>query len=299
MVSKSVDTLVPDIYELVTKRTYEGTGEWMGERMGGHIVDMVKQPKERGPAPDLALHASKIGKNCIRQMWYSQWHPALAEPLLPHTLIKFTYGDVVEEMALDLARAAGHKVVLEQQRVEFEAHGFTVSGRIDAVIDGAIVDVKSTSPYSFNDWSGKELTAENDSFGYRWQLHTYARGLKDNPEVTDTQRGYLLLMDKQNGHMGLSWVEYNWPAYDLRLKIITEPLKNPTVTPVRNFKPTEKDKMGNDKLPLECSYCDYKRECWKEHDVKAVLRSGRVTWLVAPTEKGKVKLRPGELELGK
>jgi hypothetical protein len=294
---KNVDTLVPDIYELVTKSNYAGAGEWMGEKMGGHLRDMVLAKAPRVASEELSLHASKIGKNCIRQMWYSQWMPTVAEPLQPHTLIKFTYGDVVEEMALDLARAAGHRVILEQQRVEFEAHGFRVSGRIDAVIDGAIVDVKSTSPYSFNDWNGKELTAENDSFGYRWQLHTYARGLSENPEVTDKARGYLLLMDKQNGHMGLSWVEYNWPAYHLRLKLITDGIRNKDVLPMRNFKPTEKDKLGNDKLPLECSYCDYKRECWKEHDLKGVLRSGKVTWLASPIPNGKVKLRPGELEL--
>lgn len=296
---KSVDTLVPDIYDMVTRRSYEGSGEWMGEKVGGHLVDLVKQGKERKEPPPLALHASKIGKNCLRQMWYSQWSPGLAEPLLPHTLVKFTYGDIVEEMALDLARAAGHKVEMEQQRVEFQHNGFTISGRIDAIIDGAVVDVKSTSPYSFNDWNNKELTAENDSFGYRWQLHTYARGLGDDAPVTYKARGYLFLMDKQNGHMGISWVQYNWPAFDLRLNLITETLKNPTVTPVRNFQPTEKDKLGNDKLPLECSYCDYKRECWKERDVKAVLRSGRVTWLTAVKDGGKVKLRPGELELGK
>lgn len=297
---KKVDTLVEDIYAMVQAQTYAGDGKWLGENMGGHVLDMIQARKEKKEVNPLVLHASKIGKNCLRQMWYGQWTPAIAEPLQPHTLIKFTYGDLVEEFALDLAVAAGHDVKLQQKRIEFPiSDGFTLSGRIDAVIDGALVDVKSTSPYSFNDWNGKELTADNDSFGYRWQLHTYARGLTDDPLVTDKERGYLLLLDKQNGHIGMSWVNYNWSAFDMRLKLITSQIKDSHTVPVRGFKPTEKDKLGNDKLPIECGYCDYKRECWRNHDPKAVLRSGKVTWLVAPSEGGKVRLRPGELELGK
>lgn len=297
---KKLDTIVEDIYELVLNPSDKLNPNAFGQGMGKHVADMVVAKAGEARVHDpYALHASKIGKNCIRQMWYGQWTPKLAEPLLPHTLVKFTYGDVVEELALDLAIAAGHTVELAQQRIEFPIAGskYKLSGRIDAIIDGCIVDVKSCSPYSFNDWAGKELTADNDSFGYRWQLHTYARGLEGNDLVVEKDKGYLLLMDKQNGHIGLSWVNFNHKAFELRLKIITDMLGDGTSVPPRNFKPSEKDKLGNEKLPIECSYCDFKRECWKEHDVKGVLRSGRVTWLVSPAEGGKVKLKTGEVVL--
>jgi hypothetical protein len=293
---KNIDTLIPDVYQLVQTGKGAVGVPVASNRYDKHVADMVAEKVTR-PAPERALHASKIGKNCLRQMWYAQWHQGYAEPLLPHTLIKFTYGDLVEELALDLVRCAGHEVRLEQSRVEFPTHnGFTVSGRIDAVIDGFIVDVKSTSPYSFNGWSGKALTADNDSFGYRWQLHTYARGLKDEAGV-NMDRGYLLLLDKQNGHLGLSWVDFDMVAYDKRLEIITNMINDPKSAPPRNFGPEERDRLGNEKLPTECGYCDYKRECWKERDVKGVVRGGKVVWLVATHDGMKVKLKPGELEL--
>lgn len=293
---KNIDTLIEDIHAAVKDGGF-GLAPIGGDgRYSNHVLDLVSEKVTR-PAPERALHASKIGKNCLRQMWYAQWHQSLAEPLLPHTLIKFTYGDLVEEFALDLVRAAGHDVKYEQMRVEFPTHnGFTVSGRIDAVIDGCIVDVKSTSPYSYANWAGKQLTADNDSFGYRWQLHTYARGLGDVAGL-NKERGYLLLMDKQNGHMGLSWVDFDMVAYDKRLEIITNMINDPKSAPPRNFGPDERDRLGNEKLPTECGYCDYKRECWKERDVKGVVRGGKVVWLVATHDGSKVKLKPGELEL--
>lgn len=297
---KTIDSLIPDIHQAITERKGDliaFSAATLGADYRSHVADLITpSTKERVHNPK-ALHASKIGKNCLRQMWYAQFMPDKAEPYLPHTLIKFTFGDLVEEFALDLVSAAGHTVTRRQERIEFPIDaGFTVSGRIDAVIDGFIVDVKSTSPYSYSDWAGKPLTAENDSFGYRWQLHTYGKGLPDN-EGINKDRGYLLLMDKQNGHIGLSWVDFDWQAYDLRLKIIAKLLSDEKNPPQRMFHPEEKDKLSNLKLTVECSYCDYRLECWKEHDVTGVLRSGRVVWLVAKNEGEKVRLKPGELKL--
>lgn len=298
---------MPDINDLLTDiqgvilKTKEPNGSILVpvNRYSSHVADLL-EPAEPREAKPWALHASKIGKNCLRQMWYAQWAPHFAEPLQYNTLVKFTYGDLVEEFALDLVRAAGHELKHEQSRVEFPApNGFTVSGRLDAVIDGHVVDVKSTSPYSYNDWAGKPLTADNDSFGYRWQLHTYGKAALEGQIDANTTRGYLLLVDKQNGHIGLSWVDYDWKAFDFRLKIITEAIGNDSVAPHRGFDPFEKDKLGNLKLVTECSYCDYKRECWKERDIKGVVRAGKVVWLVASNKPGeKVRLKPGELELG-
>lgn len=296
---KSIDDLIPDIHRAIVERKGDMvsfSAATLGADYRGHVADLITPSEKVREHNPKALHASKIGKNCLRQMWYAQYMPGVAEPYQPHTLIKFTFGDLVEEFALDLVAAAGHDVARRQERVEFTIdNGFTVSGRIDAVIDGFIVDVKSTSPYSYNDWAGKALTADNDSFGYRWQLHTYGKGLPDG--AVNKDRGYLLLMDKQNGHIGLSWVDFDWAAYDTRLKIIAKLLSDEKNPPPRMFHPEERDKLGNDKLPLECSYCDYRLECWKEQDVTGVLRSGKVVWLVSRNVGDKVKLKPGELKL--
>ena len=290
---KQIDSLIEDIHNSVTGPGFEPVVD-LTDKYSRHVNDLLA-PKLLREGKPKALHASKLGKNCLRQMWYAQWTPQESEPLLAHTLIKFTYGDLVEEFALDLVRGAGHKVEYEQQRVDFPTyHGFTVSGRLDAVIDGVVVDVKSCSPYSYKDWANQPLTADNDSFGYRWQLHTYGKAAMNGQIKANTDRGYLLLMDKQNGHIGLSWVDYDWKAFDFRLKIITTAINDPTILPPRNFDAVEKDKLGNRKLCTECGYCDFKRTCWKADDIKGVVRAGKVVWLVAPTTGTTVKLKPGE-----
>lgn len=296
--AKKIETLVADINDTVAARAASSSYIVESNRYNRHVDDMFRPSDPTRVHNSKALHASKLGKNCLRQMWYGQWLPGTAEPLQSHTLIKFTYGDLVEEFALDLVKAAGHSVEQEQFRIEFPVDlGFTVSGRIDAVIDGHVVDVKSTSPYSFKDWANRPLTGDNDSFGYRWQLHAYGRAAQMGQIDANTDRGYLLLMDKQNGHVALSWVDYDWKAFDFRLKLITQAVENKDVIPTRGFGASERDKLGNYKLPVECGYCDFKRECWRDHDPKAVLRSGKVTWLVSEKSGGKTKLKTGELEL--
>ena len=295
-----ITDLLTDI-EGVVNKTKAPNGEILvpANRYSRHVADLLSTPAAREHKP-MSLYASKIGKNCLLQMWYGQWYPEKAEPLRYNTLVKFTYGDLVEEFALDLVRAANHELKHEQTRIEFPTHnGFTVSGRLDAVIDGYVVDVKSTSPYSYNDWVGRPLTAANDTFGYRWQLHTYGRAAQLGQIDANTERGYLLLVDKQNGHVGLSWVDYDWDSFDFRLKIATEAIGNDPSKqrPHRGFDAVDNDKLGNKKLCTECSYCDYKRACWEKHDIKGVVRAGKVVWLVAPTAGTKVRLKPGELEL--
>ena len=60
-------------------------------------------------------------------------------------LIAFLFGDIVEEVVLFLARAAGHEVTDEQKEIEING----VRGHIDGRVDGLPVDVKSASSYSY------------------------------------------------------------------------------------------------------------------------------------------------------
>ena len=81
----------------------------------------------------------------------SQHHrPDLAETISPSTRVKFLYGDILESLVLQLARDAGHEVSDEQKSVEWkhDSSGYSVRGRIDAVIDGVVVDVKSVTKMS-------------------------------------------------------------------------------------------------------------------------------------------------------
>src|SRR5690606_19057418 len=128
---------------------------------------------------EAVLRVSNLGTPCDRRLWFSINHPELAEPLEPHTRLKFLLGDVWEAVLLFLAKIAGHRV--EGQQDEISLHG--VLGHRDAVIDGTIVDVKSASSFSFDKFEN-HLKPEDDSFGYLTQINSYLEAAQDDPIVT-------------------------------------------------------------------------------------------------------------------
>jgi hypothetical protein len=269
--TKTIDTLVDDIHQLF-KDALEGKSASIdlevlsrfGVNVANHIVDdLTARTKKRTPH---TLYASEVGKPCVRQVWYGVHKPELGEKLLPNAQIKFLYGDCVEELVLFLAEQAGHKVELRQQPVKYEvAHGVQLSGRIDALIDGVLVDVKSCSPYGFKKFQ-EGLNDSNDSFGYRAQLASY------NLHVMAKRAGFLAI-DKQNGKLG--WFEMtDFSRDDVIEKLLstTTALKR-SAPPDRHFSLEPEGKSGNEKLCMECSYCPYKFECWKDANGGAGLKA--------------------------
>ena len=83
------------------------------------------------------LRMSQIGKP-DRQVWY-QSRDITKEKLPAWAKIKFTYGHILEELLLLLAKTAGHEVKNEQKELEIEG----VMGHQDCEIDGVVVDCKS------------------------------------------------------------------------------------------------------------------------------------------------------------
>lgn len=269
--SKTIDELVPDIYQ-VLRNSLEGKGvkltiEQQAE-LGAAIAGKVRRALDRGLTMRLpkTLRMSEIGKPCLRQLWYTVYYPEKGEKLLPHTQFKFLYGDILEELVLFLAKVAGHKVEGEQEQLEFMHNGWRIVGHRDAIIDDVLVDVKSASSYSFKKFE-EGLDDGNDAFGYRMQLQCYnANGPSRNMAW--------IPVDKQNGTIGLS--KHRRPNYvnvPDRLDAITAALDNPVVEPARTFDLVPEGKSGNMKLGVECSYCSFKQECWKASNAGYGLRA--------------------------
>lgn len=97
---------------------------------------------------------------------------------------------------LTLAKAAGHDVQGEQDEITLDG----ITGHRDAVIDGCIVDVKSSTGLGFEKFKNGAL-GQNDLFGYLDQLDGYVVGSYDDPLVTTKDRGYILAVDKELGHI--------------------------------------------------------------------------------------------------
>jgi len=204
------------------------------------------------------LRMSNIGKK-DRQLWYS-YNGYKGEELMPHTRIKFLYGHLIEEMVLALTKLAGHDVTHEQKQVEVQG----IKGSMDCKIDGVLTDVKSASPYGFKKFKDGSLI-NDDPFGYVDQIKGYAHA----ENTTDV--GWLV-MDKTNGHLTYLkydmadesqwyWTKLNFFSIVDRIKAIKNIVKL-SKPPKRCYEPIPDGKSGNMKLPVGCSYCAYKYDCW-------------------------------------
>lgn len=194
---------------------------------------------------------SNIGKGA-RQLWYDKRH-GRDEDLPAHTLIKFMYGDIIEQLILFLVKQSGHKVTEEQAEVVLNG----IKGHIDADIDGVTVDVKSASTHAFKKFKDGSLV-ENDPFGYIEQISGYAKA-----RGTD---GAFLAVDKQNGHIAyLPFTKEELDVFDVekRIDYIKEAVDQ-VEPPERCHSDEEYGKSGNRSLGINCSYCSHKSRCWAD-----------------------------------
>lgn len=233
--------------------------EELGSRVADHLASsLADSSSEREPNK---LWATDVGNSCSRQLWYKLHLPHEGENLQGHTLFKFLYGDLIEELVVFMLREAGHEVKDEQRRVKLElASGWVVSGKQDLVLDGTMCDVKSTSSYGFKRYKDG-LTEENDSFGYLWQLSYYAHFTPSVLKQKDT--GILLFVDKQNGHIAPVEVPlYTEEEVYGRIVQHIDAIDNPAPPPRLTNATKPYGKSGNECLDTKCSYCPFKSICW-------------------------------------
>jgi hypothetical protein len=253
----TIDTLVKDMEEVL--HGLRGWDYLIGQNMGTNIAVMARDRFKDPQEPRGYLSMSSLGSPCSRKTWYKINKTDLAIPLRANALLKFFYGDMIEELALSIVQQAGHTVTGQQDRME--AHG--IKGSRDCVIDGMTVDVKSASPFSFKKFQEGNLR-EQDPFGYISQLSSYVYAAKDDPLVTDKTRGAFLVIDKVNGHICLDIHDFK---EDLKTKeeeiAKVKDMVKKKVPPPRAFEDVPQSKTSpNMKLGMECSYCEFKKVCW-------------------------------------
>lgn len=260
----SIDTLVTDIYRLLEEGTDQDTYEAcqvFGQRLASLMYERLKPKEEKR-----TLRMSNIGKP-DRMLWYECNPYVKKEELNGPTYLKFLYGDIIEEVILLLAEVSGHDVKDRQRQVDVNG----IIGHIDAVIDGVLVDVKSTSPHSFKKF--KDGTLKNDDpFAYVPQLSGYLSGTN----ITD---GAYVAVDKQNGYITvMSLEETDKVDIHQRIDHIKEVVEKKEPPP-RCFSPEPMGKSGNLKLPAGCSYCPFKLECWKDVGLRKFIYSTGPVWM--------------------
>ena len=127
---------------------------------------------------------------------------------------------------------------------------------MDCIIDGVVVDIKTTSGFSFSKFKDGTL-AEQDTFGYMSQLAGYE-------EAEGTKDGGFLAINKETGELALFKPStFDKPNIKEKIKKLKSYMKKKT-PPEFCYTPVPDGVSGNMKLPRECEWCRHKFECHKD-----------------------------------
>ena len=267
---KQIDTLVEDIYSLLdngTKNPDRGSLYGMAAAMMEAVRRQLWSPtSERKPT----LRMSNIGKPCTRSLWYDMNGDEQAENFSPQTRLKFLMGDLVEALILFLAKEAGHDVTDQQKEVQIDG----IKGHLDAVIDGQLVDVKSTSSYGMRKFKDGTLPSD-DPFGYIDQMSGYGNALgKDS--------GTFLAFDKSSGEL-TTYTQTELSDTSQRIGLVQQAMER-VDPPDRPFEPVLDKSARRKKLGVNCSYCSHKTTCWADVGLDLKFRSGRPVFFLAKSK---------------
>jgi len=168
-------------------------------------------------------------------------------------------GDIVEAVFKGLLRAAGAEFEDNDVVTLKLPNGQEIKGEYDMVMNGKIDDVKSASPWSYqNKFASFDALAQGDSFGYIAQLVGYAT-------AADKDVGGWWVVNKGNGefkYVDASDVDKDKVLQDIQALVDyidnDEPFE-------RCFEPVPetyyKKPSGNLVLPSACKFCSFKHKC--------------------------------------
>jgi len=249
-----ISTLVKDIQYLVGNKDGWFTPEVAKTYAEEVTVRLSRSFGARTDVPRLRL--SQMGPKCPNALWHSIHRPWLAEPLPASAVVKYTYGHLLEALVIAWAKQAGHEVTGEQD----ELHLDDITGHRDCVIDGCVVDVKSTSTDSFVKFKDHTL-GNSDSFGYLDQLDGYLAASANDPLVRTKDVGYLFAVDKQLGHMVLYEHKLREESIRDRIREYKEIVSRPE-PPACTCGTVKDGESGNIKLDMRASYNSFKYVCF-------------------------------------
>lgn len=237
----------------------------LAEEFGNKCRDIItKQMSRRETTTGPTIRLSAIGRPlCQQQMERALDVPMEAETADPYLRFKMLFGELIEAAAIVCMKAAGVPIENEQQEVKLELAGEMITGHIDVEIDGGIYDLKSASPYSFdNKFDTFENVIKDDPFGYAIQGFTYGAA------TGKPFKGWIVV-NKVTGQWRVCETP---PVPDFyRKKAVQQAEENVhklmTDAPFERCFDLEDEtwygkKTGNKVLSRTCTYCAFKKPCW-------------------------------------
>ena len=212
-----------------------------------------------GPRDEFRMRMSNLGKpKC--QLWYEKNDPKDKTPFPPHFLMNMILGDIVEAVFKGVMRSAGIDFKDNDKVTLKLPHGQDINGEYDMELDGKIDDVKSASPWAYqNKFASFDALENEDSFGYIPQLVGYAEGAGKGI-------GGWWVINKATGefkYVSASEVDKQSVLDDIQDTVDYIDQDQPFE---RCFEPIEetfyKKKTGFKKLRTVCVFCAFKHKCW-------------------------------------
>jgi len=258
--NKKIDTVVPDVYEVMKSKDYSGDLNTIAMQAGREVEEAIKKAFEPYENKN-ELRMSSIGR-CERAQWYAV-KGYTPEELEGSVYLTFLQGHVLEAVLVALIKLAGHDVQDQQKKHTVEG----VNGSQDCTIDGELVDIKTASAWSFDN-KFSEDGIKDDTFGYIKQLSGYGK-------TEDRKDGYFLAFNKNKSTLKLckQELEEDIDTYIVDLK---DKMESDT-PPMRLANATTFSKAeAKEKLCMTCAFCGFKEDCYGSLIAKPV-PSGKIT----------------------
>ena len=255
------------------------------DRVIDEIRDSLKKQFVDKSNNKFRLRMSNLGRPYC-QLWFDKNNPQTALPPTSNFVINMMIGDVLESVFKGILSASGVDYQ-NGEKVTLNLKSHKIEGTPDLIMDGKVDDVKTASPWSYeNKFKDYNTLYENDSFGYVAQLAGYAKACGVKP-------GGWWVINKANGDF--KYV----PAWGLNVdhniekaNTLAEELDNNYFRRVYSDEPEtyRKKPTGNRKLCRESSWCSYRNECWPNLIEKpSVISRAEVPPMVAYTELNSVQ----------
>ena len=258
--SKSINTVVPDVYEVMKSKEYSGDLSIIAMQAGREVEEAIKNAFEPYENKN-NLRMSSIGR-CERAQWYAV-KGYTPEELEGSVYLTFLQGHILESVLVALIKLAGHDVQDQQKKHTVEG----INGSQDCTIDGELVDIKTASAWS---WDNKfaEDGIKDDAFGYIKQLSAYGK--------TDKRKeGYFLAFNKNKSTLKLCKQELE-EDIDTFIVDLKDKMESDT-PPMRLANATTFSKAeAKEKLCMTCAFCGFKEDCYGSLIAKPI-PSGKIT----------------------
>jgi len=204
------------------------------------------------------LRMSNIGRDYC-QLWFDKNDPKAAIPFSTNFIINMMIGDIVEAVFKGLLVQSG-VTFSNGERVTWDLEaGVSIDGTPDLIMGGKVDDVKSASPWSYeNKFKDYTTLAEKDSFGYIAQLAGYSEAAKVQP-------GGWWVINKANGefkYISAEGINVAQVAENTKVKIAKLAENKFEKCYEAEEETYRKKPTGNTILGKECQWCSYRYKCW-------------------------------------